>query len=364
MLSLVAQATSKDAAIEHLIPLLEKKIAATMKAQGVPGMAVAIVSRDKVYYLKTFGVKRVGSKDPINPSTLFQIASLSKPINATLVGILQDKGKLSVEDSVSRYLPHFSIRNDNKICKVLHLMSHSTGVPNGGFNEQIEAFAPRETIIEKLKKRRAIAAPGKHFAYNNAMYGVVEDVVRGASGKSLSTALKEELFTPLGMRHICVGLDPLLNSTDKAYPHVRGYRGKYVPAENYSRGYYAFSAAGGVNASVQDLVPFLQLYLGKPSPIISRKSLQLLTSRVVKNPKAVIATEVKKGTITQTYYGLGWQSMMYGNKKIVYHQGHLKGFRHFMGYLQDDVGIIVLTNAEKRHASKVALRFFDLYLKS
>jgi len=367
MFCMIAHAKSpsaREASIARIIPLLEKKIDATMKGQGVPGMAVAIVSRDKVHYLRTFGVKRVGQKDPIMPTTLFQLASLSKPINATLMGVLQEKHKLSLHDDVTHYLPHFTIRNKNQPLKIVHLMSHSTGVPVGGFNEQIEAFAPRAQIVEKLTKRVAIAAPGKHFLYHNAMYGVIEDVVKSATGKPLAVALKEELFVPLGMRNSSVGLDALLNANDKAYPHVKAYRGKYIPAPAYSRGYYAFSAAGGVNASIQDLVPFVQLYLGKPSPIISKNGLQELTSRVVKNPRAVIVNEVKKGTITDTYYGLGWQSMMYANKKIVYHQGHLKGFRHFMGYLQDDVAIVILTNAEKKHASNVAVKFFDLYVKA
>ncbi|HRE31289.1 MAG TPA: serine hydrolase, partial [Candidatus Berkiella sp.] len=84
----------------------------------------------------------------------------------------------------------------------------------------------------------------------------------------------------------------------------------------------------------------------------------------VKNPKAVIVWQAKKGKVTNTNYGLGWHSMNYGSKKVIYHQGHLKGFRNFMGYVENDVGIIILTNAEKKHASTIALNFFDLYLNA
>lgn len=353
----------KEEAIKKIVPALEKKIEESMKMQGVPGVAVAIVSKDKVFYLKTFGVKYLGLQEKITPTTLFQVASLSKPINATMVAILQHQGKLSLEDPVSRHLPGFSLRN-NKQLKVSHLMSHSTGIPNNGFNEMIEAYAPREKIITRLQKTNAVAAPGKRFQYNNAMYGVIEDVISSASSKSLERTLKEELFTPLGMTHACLGLQPLLRATDRAYPHIPNGRGKYMPAQNYSKGYYAFQAAGGVNASIKDLVPFLQLYLGKPSTIISKEGLQELTDPYVKNVTAVIVSEAKKGVIKDTFYGRGWQSMTYGDKKVIYHQGHLKGFRHFMGYVQDDVGIIVLTNAEKKHASKIAIKFFDLYMKA
>jgi beta-lactamase class C len=243
-------------------------------------------------------------------------------------------------------------------------MSHSSGIPTGGFNEMIEAQAPRQNILAKLQKVRPVAQPGKQFAYHNAMYGVVEDVISSAAGKPLPQALREEMFTPLGMKSICLGYNSMVEATDRAYPHVPNGRGKYMPAADYSKAYYAFGAAGGINASIQDLVPFMQLYLGKPSPVVSKQTLHQLTSPFVKNPKAVMISEAKKGRVKDTYYGLGWHSMNYAHQKVIYHQGHLKGFRNFMGFLPDDVGIIILTNADKKHASKIALKFFDLYLNT
>jgi beta-lactamase class C len=330
---------------------------------GIPGMAVAIVSKDKVYYLKGFGVRRLGKADKITPTTLFQIASLSKPVNATALGILEEKGKLNIQDPVSTYLPNFKMRTTAGQPKVCHLMSHSTGLPNY-FNGMIDSHAPRQNIIGRMNKIRPVAAPGKHFAYNNAVYGVVEDVMCRASGKKIGQILKEELFIPLGMTHASVGLQNLMNASNRAYPHVPNRRGKYVPADNYSKAYYNVTAAGGVNASVQDLVPFMQLYLGKPSKIISKNRLEKLTTPFVANKAAVIKNDAKRGAITDTYYCLGWQSMKFGNKKIIYHTGHLKGFRNFMGYVEDDVGIIVLTNAERKHSSKLAMSFFEMYSNS
>lgn len=364
LFSFSVSANSTDKSIAEIIPTLEKNIARTMKVNDIPGVAVAIVSKDKVYYMKGFGVKKVGQADKITPTTLFQIGSLSKPVHATLLAILQDQGKLSLQDPVSRFVPHFTVANTKQPVKICHLMSHSTGVPANGFNERIEAYAPRENIVAKLQKTKPIAQPGKTFLYHNAMYGVVEDVVNSACGKRLDTVIKQELFTPLGMQHASLGYEQMLRSSDKAYPHIPNGRGKYMPAQKYSTSYYAFPAAGGINASVQDLVPFLQLYLGKPSHIVSKLTLQQLTHPFVKNPKAVIVWQAKKGRVTNPSYGLGWHSMNYANKKVVYHQGHLKGFRNFMGYVEDDVGIIILTNAEKKHASTIALNFFDLYLSA
>lgn len=353
---------ASSSTIDKITPQFENKIEQLMKINGIPGVAVAVVSKNDVLYLKTFGVKKVGSSDKITPQTLFQIASLSKPVHATLVAILQDQGKLSFEDPVDQHVPGFSIRSQQPL-KICHLLSHSSGIPSNAFNDMIQTYTPRDQIVSKLQKARPLAPPGKSFLYNNAMYGVVEDVVSGASGKSLDTLMKEELFIPLGMKHACLGFDALIAAKDKAYPHVPNRRGKYVPADTYSKSYYAFKAAAGINASILDMVPFLQLYLGKNPNLVSKNTLAQLTSPYVPNKTAVIATETKKGVITDTFYGLGWQSMKFSNKKIIYHQGHLKGFRNFIGFIQDDVGIVILTNAERRHASKIAIKFFELYLQ-
>ncbi len=355
---------ARDAAIEKALPKFEKSIQDIMKANGIPGVAVAVVSKDKVYYLKAFGVKRVGKPEKVTTSTLFQIASLSKPVCATMLGILHDKKKLSFDDPVSEYIPNFQNRKNREPVRICHLVSHSSGVPIGGFNDFIEAQMPRQNIIAKLQTARAVAQPGKQFAYHNAMYGVVEDVITTASGKPLPQTLKDEMFIPLGMRHACVGYQPLLLSTNKAYPHVPNGRGKYVPAQHYSNAYYSFLAAGGVNASVEDMVPFLQMYLGKSTDIVSSNTLEELTKPFIKNNRAVMISEARKGRVKDTYYGLGWHSMNYAQHKVIYHQGHLKGFRNFMGFMPEEVGIVILTNADKRHASKIALKFFDAYLNS
>lgn len=351
-------------ALEHTITVLEKEIAQAAKSQQVPGIAIAIVSKDKVHYLKTFGVRRIGKNEPVTPYTLFQVASLSKPIHATMMAILQDKGKLSLHDPVSRYLPNFNMKHKQEPLKICHLMSHSSGVPSNGYNEQIEAFTPREKIVAKLQQARQVVAPGKKFTYHNAMYGMIGDVITKVSGKPLPQTLKEELFTPLGMRRACVGLHSMLETEDRAYPHVPNGRGKYMALKDYSMAYYAFPAAGGINASILDLVPLLQLYLGKPSPVVSKETLTQLTDPYLKNANSVMLYQTQKGRITDTGAGLGWQSMRYADKKVSYHQGHLKGFRNFMGFIQDDVGIIILTNGERKNALKYALRFFDLYVSS
>lgn len=359
----IAAGVSKEDVVKALIPAFEKKITENMKKEGIPGVAIAIVSRDKVYYLKTFGVKRLGSHEKVTSNTVFQVASLSKPMCATLAAVLQEKGTFRFSDPVHRYLPGFC-SSDMKAIQILHLLSHSTGIPGYGLDRLIEAFTPRQKIIAQLQKTQPLSSPGERFTYNNTAYGLLEDIIKKASGKSLESLLKEELFTPLGMKHANLGLQEILKTPNRAYPHVVDPKGKYTPAKHYSRGYYTVLASAGVNASLQDLIPFLQLYLGKTSTLLPRSKLLALTKPVVRNPKPSIQVGKKNDKIKSSHYGLGWNTIQYDGQRIVYHQGHLKGFRNFLGFMPEkDIGLIILTNAEKKHASQWALAFFDLYLK-
>lgn len=365
MSSSVASALSYKA-INRILPILEKQILSAIKTNGFPGVAVAIASRDQVYYLKTFGVKRLGKEDKILPTTLFQIASISKPLSATLLAILQKRGVLSFEDPIKRFLPEFQTHSTTKPLKICHILSHSSGVPKEEFNDLIEASIPREVIMTRAQEMPAIAEPGENFSYHNALYGgIVEDVILQATGKPFDQVLIENLLNPLGMKNACVGLQVLLKSKNRAYPHVQNQEGWFAPTQSYSRKYYIFPSAAGVNASLQDLVSFLQLYLGKFPHIISKEHLHQLLIPSVEDTEAISWFGDKKGLIKDPLVGLGWKLMTYAKRKMGYHGGWLKGFRTFLGFLpDDDIGIIVLINSESMYPEQLALEFFDLYLNT
>lgn len=351
--------------INHILPALEKYITQTIKEKRYAGLAFAIVSKNHVYCAKTFGVKRLGKSDAVTPNTLFQIGSISKAITSTLVALLQKQNLFKTNDTVNQYLPEFQLNNARTPLRIWHVLSHSTGVPAKGVNEMIEAYMPRSAIQRKLQNTPITAEPGLDYSYNNAMYSVIEDILLAATGSPYPDLLQKHLLTPLGMQNVSTTLETMKASSDRAYPHVKGKEGRFVPAKSYSRGYYAVASAGGINASLNDLIPFVQLHLGKHPEVLNTQGREPFYQGLMADPEAEEWLQDGKHVITDVKYGLGWRLMTFEGEKVIFHGGWLKGFINFVGFLPDhDIGIIVLQNTESQFAREIAFKFFDLYFQS
>jgi beta-lactamase class C len=361
----MSQPNHNQAIMQTILPALEEYIVETMQEQEYPGLAIAVVSKDKIHYLKTFGVKRLGNPDPVTADTLFQIGSISKAITSTLVARLQKQKLLTTNDNVSQHLPQFKLKDAQNPLKVWHILSHSTGVSGKGFNQLIEAYTPRTEIHTRLKGTPITAEPGNDFSYNNAMYSVVEDVMHSATGSPYHELLDKHLLTPLGMSNVSTTLDDMKASADRAFPHVQNKDGDFVPAKSYSRGYYAVPAAGGINASLNDLIPFVQLHLGKYPELLNDEDRKHLYEARMTDPEATQWMQDGENLITDVQYGLGWRLTTFEGEKIVFHGGWLKGFINFLAFLPEhDIGIIVLQNTETTFSKQVGLVFFDLYVNT
>lgn len=337
----------------HIINQLEQRIAAAIQKGHIPGLAVAILGQDKVHYVKGWGVRRLGFPEPVTPTTLFQLASLSKPISATLFALLQKKGLCTFNDHPGQYLPHLFKVNEHKNLTIKNMFNHTSGMGEG---VTVEPHTPRNDILKNLQKMPMLWKPGEHFAYQNVVYGLVEDIMVAVSGQPFDHLLKEALFKPLNMDRASVGLSSLLASVDRACPHEENFEGNLVSTEDYIDSFDIFPCAAGINASIQDLVPFLQLYLGCAGSILEEEDLQPLYAWTVRRSG-------KGSDITEKGYGLGWRLLMLGAEKIAYHTGHIHGFQNYMGFSPvHKVGIAILTNTNSPFASQLGLEFFRLYL--
>lgn len=353
--------------IDRILPMLEQKITQAMHRTGIPGLVMGIVSRDHVYYQKAFGVKKLGAADKVTPTTLFQVASLSKPISATLLTILQEKGKVSFQDALSRFIPTFSKMEDQEQVKVWHLLSHSSGFSGDHVENMIESSLndspqTRQNIINKVLAEKPVAQPGEVFSYHNVMFGVLEDVITQTTGNAFADVIQETFFRPLGMNQACTGWPALHASQNRAFPHMEGGNKSFVPAQDYSKAYYMFSPAVGINASLEDFIPFLQLYLGKFPHILSKSSIEQITKPRVDALDVLPWFQGLTGEVQSLHYGLGWYSMIYNNRPLICHAGWLDGFVSFIGFDPDaGLGTIMMMNADSDRDSKLSFAFYDLF---
>ncbi len=348
-----------------VIAKLDAYIKKQVQNKVIPGCAIAIVYRNKVIFMNAYGVKTLGKPEKIDVDTVFQLGSVSKPIAATLAGILENQGHLKIDDPVSHYLPHFSLKSKQSphSLKVKHVLSHSTGVPRGGFNNLIEAHAPYERIMTALQNTPVRTHVGKRYDYNNAMYSLISDITRSATQKSFHASLKTHLCQPLNMTKTSSTFAELQRSPNKATPHVRSGRRGLIPCDTYSKGYYSVAPAGGINSTIRDMAIFLNAQLGGYPQIISHKTLNRIHTPQITTTGSLSPSDGPPQMIKNPRYALGWRVVDFDHHRLVFHGGWLKGFTNFIAFMpEQQLGIVILHNSESKFSSKTAVKFFESYL--
>ncbi len=351
--------------LSPILSKLDHHIKTQVQKKLIPGCAVAVVYQNKVVFMNAYGVKSIKNKEPIDIDTVFQLGSVSKPVAATLASILENKGVLKLDDPVNRYLPHFSLRTHQaaNALKIRHILSHSSGVSRAGFNNLIEAHSSYDSILKALQATPVRIATGKRYDYHNAMFGLITGITQSATRTSFKDALHTNLLHPLSMTRTTSTLTGLLNTANKATPHIRNRRGGLMPCDTYSKGYYTVAPAGGINSTVRDMAAFLKAQMGGSPEVLDHKALSRMHTPHVHTPTTLSPYEGPPNLIKNARYGLGWRIVDFSHHPLLFHGGWVKGFTNFIAFMPDQkVGIIILQNSETRFSSRVAMKFFELFL--
>src|SRR5262245_13476355 len=213
------------------LELIPSKLKEAVEKKQIAGASALIARHGKVIFFSAVGLQDVEGKVPLTESTIFRIASMSKPMTSVAVMILEDDGKLSVKDPVSKYIPEFKDMKvvvpgkDDKFETVpaereitIHdLLTHSSGLTYGLMNKPIisKMYAdagvadglgePSGTIgenVKRLAKMPLVCQPGSAWEYGLST-DVLGRVVEVASGETLDAFLRERIFQPLKMTDTC-----------------------------------------------------------------------------------------------------------------------------------------------------------------
>jgi beta-lactamase class C len=352
--------------IDEAIAKLDMYIKLQVQRKHIPGCAVAVVYQNKVIFMHGYGVKSIGKPEKIDADTVFQLGSVSKPVAASLVSILENKGFIKFEDPVHHYLPQFALnsRQPQRTVKIKHILSHSTGVPRAGFNNLIESHASYPHILKALQNTPVRSAVGKQYDYHNAMYGLLSNITESATGVSFQHSLEANLLKPLKMTNTSATLSGLLQTTNRATPHVRNQRGALMPCDHYSKGYYNVAPAGGINSSIRDMAIFLKAQLGGYPEVLNHRALARIQLPQIPTQNSLSASDAPPQTIKNARYAYGWRVVDFAHSKLVFHGGWVKGFTNFIAFMPEhEVGIVVLHNSEAKFSSRAAVKFFESLLK-
>ncbi|MHC4536606.1 MAG: serine hydrolase domain-containing protein, partial [Planctomycetota bacterium] len=170
-----------------------------------PGAVVLVGKEDDILYWKAFGNEVIEPyEEPINRNTVFDLASVTKPIaTATSIMILKDRNAIDFDDYVGKYLPDFACNGKQQV-QIKHLLTHTSGLPAytnaAKLQEQFGSPCPDE-VIERICSFEAASKPGEKFRYSCLGYITLAKIVEKITGKNIEDFSRENIFTPLGMKN-------------------------------------------------------------------------------------------------------------------------------------------------------------------
>ena len=326
--------------------------------QRLPGAALAIVTKDSVLDVHTWGVRSKQGSDIINQDSLFRIASVSKTFAGTVASLVANNNHQPLETPVRQILPKLAIgtKPSSQEITLKHLMSHTTGLMPHAYSNMLDDGVAYERIQEKFQQIPTVCSPGRCYGYQNVVFSLIADVVEASAQKPYEDYLYEQLFVPLGMKNASTGLENFESSDNATLPH-RLVRGNWRVTSN-NPAYYTVAPAAGINASIMDMAIWARANLGGFPEILSPDFLNSQHEPVVETPRGNYFNRWEG--LEKAYYALGWRVFDYRGLRVIHHGGGVRGFRSEVAIVPDkSLGIVALFNAETKFANDVVPAFLD-----
>jgi len=311
--------------------LLEQSVDEIMKGftARTPGASVLILKNDTIIFQKGYGIKQVGQRGRINPYTNFRLASVTKQFTAASILLLQQSGKMSLNDPVINYLPNLPVYAHS--IRISHLLNHSSGLPD---YEDLIPEAQTEQVhdadcLQLIHKADSLYfAPGHAYRYSNTGYALLALIVEKISGMSFAAFLDSAIFKPLNMQSTVAYEKGISKVKNRAMGHslING-NWELTDQSNSS----AVLGDGGIYSNVNDLAKW----------IAALWNYRLLPKTI--QHQAWSPTLFNNGQLNN--YGFGWHVEQYSKGTHPYHSGSSIGFRNYLNlFPEEKVMVVVLTN--------------------
>ncbi|HWI20809.1 MAG TPA: serine hydrolase domain-containing protein [Vicinamibacterales bacterium] len=306
-----AQPDRHNSRFEAIAELTQAK----MKEFKVPGVAIGIFDNG-VLTTRGLGVTNLEDPIPVNDHTVFPIASISKTFAATMAMRLVEQGKLDLRAPVRKYLPEFKVRDEavSRDANVWNLLTHTAGWEGQVSGPERGTDTLRNFVATVMPDLMQVAPPSAAWSYNNAGFSVSGRVIESITGTSINTAVRDLVFTPLGLAHAGSTAGEFIVNRFAAGHGVRDdaafLQRPFSPSVSVT--------AGGIGLCITDLLNYAKFHLGDgtaPSGerLLSKASLELMRTTQLR----------KQGTDDDM--GLGWHLRNVGNLRVAAHGGTLAG---------------------------------------
>jgi D-alanyl-D-alanine carboxypeptidase len=335
LLSSASAQTDLTAELRGNIDNIANKVLSTT---GVPSASLAVVKNGRIAYLQAFGDARLDPRTPASPSMRYSIGSISKQFTAAAILLLAEEGKLSLDDSVSKYVAGLTRGNE---VTIRELLSHTSGYQDYWPQDYVMPMMLKpvtpEEILDRWGRIPLDFDPGTEWQYSNTNYVIAGVIVEKVSGMPLWTLLGKRVFTPLGMTSITDTNEHALPSTDPG-AYFRYALGPLRLAPKEGKGW--MFAAGELAMTAADLAKW----------DISMINQTVLKPASYKEMETVVL--LKNGAPTR--YGLGVGVSVVNGHRVLEHGGEVSGFTAENMVLPDDkIAVVVLTNQDAAEAASL-----------
>jgi len=308
---------------------LDDKISSALQKAGAPSVSVAVVKDGTLFYAKAFGSADLAARRPADVNTRYAVGSISKQFTAAALLLLQEQGKLSLDDRVAKYFPDLTRAGE---IAIRQLLSHTSGYEDYAPQDYIVPDWTRPTtplaVLDRWAKKPLNFDPGTKWQYSNTNFVLAGEICEKVSGQPLVAFLREKIFQPLGMQSAS---DWPPEQPADAQAYTRYATGPPRPVKREAEGWYF--AAGELAMTPSDLAKWDIAFLQKK--ILSEASYQEFTR------------EVKLSNGDSTHYALGLGLGEIAGIPVLQHGGEVSGFISSNIVLPSRNGaVIVLSNQD------------------
>ncbi len=316
-----------------------------------PGCALAIVRDGRILYTKGYGMADLEHGVPISPQSVFYAGSVSKQFVATCMLLLQEEGKLDIDDDVRKYVPE--LPDYGHTIRLRHLLHHISGLRDyldlltiAGYDYL--DYLPHERALEIIFRQKDLNfRPGTQYSYSNSGYLLLAEIVKRVSGQSLREYAQQRIFEPLGMTnsHFHDDLYHLVPNRAFGYQHNEEGRVQNLPMR------FALVGSGGLYTTVEDLFRWDQNFY---------------SNRLGQGGQALVDSLQSDGRLNSgesAGYAFALVNGSYRGLPTVGHTGSLGGYRaYYVRFPEQRFSVIILGNFAEFNPKERAERIADLLL--
>jgi CubicO group peptidase (beta-lactamase class C family) len=319
----------------------------------VPGCAIGIIRNGELIYAKGYGIGDLEHNITLMPSSVFYLGSVSKQFVTFSILLLEEQGKLNLDDEIQKFLPDFPVYESP--LTIRHFIHHTSGVRDyltlmylmgSNYLDHIED----DEVYELIKRQSALNfSPGEKYLYSNSCYFMLAMIVEKAAGQSLKVFADENIFRPLGMHHTMFYDDNTGIIKNRVFSYA-----KDADENKFNNLIMRFDlvGSGGVYSNIEDLFLWDQNFynnkLGKGGPEIIQKM----------HEEGLLNNGESSG------YAFALNIGTYKGLKTVNHGGSLAGYRSFLlRFPEQQFSVIILANRSDANPSEMAFQMADLFLQ-